>query len=68
MHKYDIVNSDWSINIRIVKFELYINRLINTDHKSTGSVIRELCEHERVVTHVIFLAQRTALFVGNVMY
>ena len=35
----------------IVNFELYIKRLINTDHKYTGSIIRELCEDERVVTH-----------------
>ena len=31
MHKYDIVNSDWSQNIDILysKVELYINRLMN---------------------------------------
>ena len=46
MHKYDIVNSDWSQNINILysKVELYINRLMNINHKCTGSVIRELCE------------------------
>ena len=46
MHKYDIVNSDWSQNIDIVysKVEVYINRLMNINHKCTGSVIRELCE------------------------
>ena len=46
MHiKYNIVKSDWSQNITILysKVELYINRLINVDHKCTGSVIRELC-------------------------
>ena len=46
MHKYDIVNSDWSQNIDILysKVEVYINRLMNIDHKCTGSVIRELYE------------------------
>ena len=46
MHKYDIVNSDWSQNIDILysKVEVYINRLMNINHKCTGSVIRELCE------------------------
>ena len=46
MHKYDIVNSDWSqnINIRHSKIESYNNRLLNIEHKCTGSVIRELCE------------------------
>ena len=46
MHKYDIVNSDWSQNINILysKVELYSNRLSNIEHKCTGSVIRELCE------------------------
>ena len=46
IHKYDIVNSDWSQNINILysKVELYINRLMNINHKCTGSVIRELCE------------------------
>ena len=46
MHKYDIVNSDWSQNINILysKVELYINRLMNIYHKCTGSVIRELGE------------------------
>ena len=46
MHKYDIVNSDWSQNIDILysKVELYINRLMNINHKCTGSVIREMCE------------------------
>ena len=46
MHKYDIVNSDWSQNIDILysKVELYINRLMNINHKCTGSVISEMCE------------------------
>ena len=46
MHKYDIVNSDWSQNIIILysKVELYSKRLLNIDHKCTGSTIRELCE------------------------
>ena len=46
MHKCDLVNSDWSQNINILysKVELYINRLMNINHKCTGSVIRELCE------------------------
>ena len=46
MHKYDIVNSDWSQNINILysKVELYSNRLLNIEHKCTGSVIRQLCE------------------------
>ena len=46
MHKYHIVNSDWSQNINILysKVELYSNRLLNIDYKCTGSVIRELCE------------------------
>ena len=46
MHKYDIVNSDWSQNINILysKVELYSNRLLNIEHKCTGSVNRELCE------------------------
>ena len=46
MHKYGIVNSDWSQNINILysKVELYSNRLLNIEHKCTGSVIRELCE------------------------
>ena len=46
MHKYDIVNSDWSQNIEILysKVELYINRLMNINHKCTGSVHREMCE------------------------
>ena len=46
MHKYDIVNSDWSQNINILysKVESYSNRLLNIEHKCTGSVIRELCE------------------------
>ena len=46
MHNYDIVNSDWSQNITIQysKVELYSNRLINIEHKCTGSVNRELCE------------------------
>ena len=46
MHKYDIVNSDWSQNIDILysKVEVYINCLMNINHKCTGSVIRELCE------------------------
>ena len=46
MHKYDIVNSDWSQNINILysKVELYSNRLLNIDHKCTGSVIRESSE------------------------
>ena len=35
MHKYDIVNSDWSQTIDILysKVELYINRLMNINHK-----------------------------------
>ena len=46
MHKYGIVNSDWSQNINILysKGESYSNRLLNIEHKCTGSVIRELCE------------------------
>ena len=46
MHKYDIVNSDWSQNNNILnsKVEQYINRFMNINHKSTGSVIIELCE------------------------
>ena len=46
MHKYDIVNSDWIQNIKILysKVELYMNRLIDINHKYTGSVITELCE------------------------
>ena len=46
MHKCDIVNSDWSQNIDILysKVELYISRLMNINHKCTGSVIREMCE------------------------
>ena len=34
MHKYDIVNSDWSQNINILysKVELYSNRLLNIEH------------------------------------
>ena len=49
MHKYDIVNSDcWSQSINILymysKVESYSNRLLNIEHKCTGSVIRELCE------------------------
>ena len=46
MHKYDIVNSDWSQNIDTLysKVEVYINRLMNINHKCIGSVIRELCE------------------------
>ena len=46
MHKYDIVNSDWSQSIDILysKVELYINLLVNINHKCTGSIIRELCE------------------------
>ena len=45
MHKYDIVNSDCSQNIDILysKVELYINCLMNINHKCTGSVIREMC-------------------------
>ena len=46
MHKYGIVNSDWSQNINILysTIESYSNRLLNIEHKCTGSVIRELCE------------------------
>ena len=46
MHKYDIVNSDWSqtINISCSKVELYLNRLMNINYKCTGSVIKEMCE------------------------
>ena len=46
MNKYDIVNSDWHQNLNILygKVKLYSNRLININHKCTGSVIRELCE------------------------
>ena len=56
MHKYDIVNSDWSQNIDILysKVEVYINRLMNIDHKYTGSVIRELCE-TRDSCNILFL-------------
>ena len=42
MHKYDIVNSDWSK--KYSKVELYSYRLLNIEHKCTRSVIRELCE------------------------
>ena len=51
MHKYDIENSDWNQNIDILysKVELYINRLMNINHKCTGSVIRELCETRDIV-------------------
>ena len=46
MHKYDIVNSDWSQNIDIMysKVVLHINRLININYKCTGSVVRELSD------------------------
>ena len=39
MHKYGIVNSDWSQNINILysKVESYSNRLLNIEHKCTGS-------------------------------
>ena len=39
-------NSDRSQNINVLysKVELYFNRLMNINHKCTGSVIRELCE------------------------
>ena len=45
MHKYDIVNSDWSQNIDILhsKVEVYIYRLMNNNYKCTGSVIEMLC-------------------------
>ena len=69
MYKYDIVNSDWSHNIDILysKVELFINRLMNINHKCTGSVIRELCEtRDSGNTHV--LAQCTASFNRNDMY
>ena len=58
MHEYDIVNSDWSHNIDILysKVELFINRLMNINHKCTGSVIRELCE-TRDSCNTFFLAQ-----------
>ena len=44
MHTYGIVNSDWSQNINILysKIEAYSNRLLNIEHKCSGSVIREL--------------------------
>ena len=44
MHKYNIVNSDWSQNIDILysKVELFINCFMNINHKCTESVIREL--------------------------
>ena len=57
MDKYDIVNSDWSQNIDILysKVELNINRLMNINHKCTGSVIRELCEmRDSCNTHLFF--------------
>ena len=46
MHKYDIVNSDWSQNINILysKVESYSNSLLKIEHKCTGSVVRKLCE------------------------
>ena len=46
MHKYGIVNSDWSQNINILysKIESYSNRLLNIEHKCAGLVMRELCE------------------------
>ena len=46
MHKYDIVNSDWSQNNIILysKIESYSNRLLNIEHNCTGFVIVELCE------------------------
>ena len=46
IHKYGFINSDWSQNINILysKIESYSNRLLNIEHKCTGSVIRELCE------------------------
>ena len=39
MHRYDIVNSDWSQNINILygKVELYSNRLLNIEHKCTSN-------------------------------
>ena len=69
MHKYNIVNHDWSKNINKLysKVELYVNHLINVDHKCTGSVMRELCEM-RDNCNTIFLAQQTALFARNVTY
>ena len=41
MHKYDILNRDWSQNINILysKVELYINRFININHKCKGTAI-----------------------------
>ena len=54
MQKYDIVNSDWSQNIDILysKVELYINRLMNINHKCTGSVIREMCETREMTSRM----------------
>ena len=55
MHKYDIVNNNWSQNINIFssKVELYTNRLMNNVHDrySENCVKREI-----VVTHM-FLDQ-----------
>ena len=46
LYSANVPNSDWSHNINILysKVELFINRLMNINHKCTGSVIRELCE------------------------
>ena len=63
MHKYDIVNSDWSQNINIlyIKVELYSNRLSNIEHKCTGSVIRELCE-TRDNCNIQFVGRKELLY------
>ena len=68
MHKYDIVNSDWSQNIDILysKVELYINRLMNINHKCAGSVIRELCKTRDSCNTDFF--EPNASFNRNVMY
>ena len=41
LHKYNIVNSDWSQNINILynEVELHINGLININHKFKGLLI-----------------------------
>ena len=64
MHKYGIVNSDWSQNINILysKIESYSNRLLNIEHKCTGSVIRELCE-TRDSYNTQFFERRELLYV-----
>ena len=64
MHKYNTVNSDWCQNINILysKVELYSNRLLNIEHKCTGSVIRELCE-TRDNSNAQFFERKELLYV-----